>query len=258
MFKEERLQKVQAIIEERGTVSVEDLAAELKTSQMTIRRDLQFLSINGCIERTHGGAVSLRNDNLFLTPSFSVQSKKNLEEKLIIAKKVASMIGSGEKIYLSAGTTTYCLANVLLNRDDIIVITNSLTNAALLAQNPYIEIIMVGGFLRHKELSLVGHFAKTVVSQLHIDKTILGIRGIHPVHGFTSDYPRDMMNDRSFMHSTENVIIVADHTKFGHIGASVTAPITVAKTIVTTSKAPEDMIKEIRTQGVEIILADES
>ena len=258
MIKEERLQKIQAIVDKRGNVSVEELANELKKSRMTIRRDLQFLSMNGNIQRTHGGAISSRNENHFQTPFFVVQAKKDVEEKLIIAKRVASMIGRGEKIYLSAGTTTYWLASVLRNRDDLIVLTNSLTNAALLAQNPYIEIIMVGGFLRHKELSLVGHFAETVVSQLHIDKTILGIRGIHPDHGFTSDYPREMMNDRSFMRSTENVIIVADHTKFGHIAASVTAPITVAKTIVTTSKAPPDIVKAIRDQGVEVILADES
>lgn len=258
MYKEERLRKIQAIVEKCGKASVEELASELKTSRMTIRRDLQYLSMNGSIERTHGGAVSLRKDNLFQPPSFVLQAKKEMEEKLIIAKKVASMISPGEKIYLSAGTTTYWLANVLLKRDDLIVMTNSLSNAALLAQNPLIEIIMVGGFLRHKELSLVGHFAETVVSQFHLDKTILGIRGIHLEYGFTSDYPREMMNDRSFLRSTENVIIIADHTKFGHIATSVTAPITVAKTIVTTSKAPSDMVKAIRAQGVEVVLADEN
>jgi DeoR/GlpR family transcriptional regulator of sugar metabolism len=114
---------------------------------------------------------------------------------------------------------------------------------------------MVGGFLRRNELSLVGHFAETVIRELHLDKAIMGIRGIHPEYGLTSDYPREMMNDRSFMNTIDNVIVVADHTKFGFIATSLTAPVTAAKSIVTTKKAPADMLNAIRALGVEIILA---
>ena len=114
---------------------------------------------------------------------------------------------------------------------------------------------MVGGFLRRNELSLVGHFAETVIRELHLDKAIMGIRGIHIEYGLTSDYPREMMNDRTFMNAIDNVIIVADHTKFGFVATSLTAPITAAKSIVTTTKAPPDIVNAIRELGVEIITA---
>lgn len=81
----------------------------------------------------------------------------------------------------------------------------------------------------------------------------MGIRGIHTEYGLTSDYPQEMMTDRSFMHISDNVILVADSTKFGYVATSRTADITVAKTIVTTTKAPADIVERIRQQGVEVL-----
>ena len=187
--------------------------------------------------------------------AFMLKTSKESEEKQLVGRAAANLVGPGEKVYLSAGTTAYWVAHALLSRENLTVVTNSLPNALLLAQNPHIEIIMVGGFLRRNELSLVGHFAEAVVRQLHLDKAIMGIRGIHLEYGLTSDYPREMMNDRSFMNAIENVILVADHTKFGFVATSLTAPITAAKTIITTAKAPADMLDAIRALGVEVILA---
>jgi DeoR/GlpR family transcriptional regulator of sugar metabolism len=255
MYKEERQRRIHSIIESRGKASVVELAGLLKTSSMTIRRDLQELADRGIIERTHGGAELVANYTPLQPHAFMLKTSKERGEKQFIGRAAANLIGPGEKIYLSAGTTAYWVANALLKRDDLTVVTNSLPNALLLAQNPNIEIIMVGGFLRRNELSLVGHFAETVVRQLHLDKAIMGIRGIHLEYGLTSDYPREMMNDRSFMNAIENVILVADHTKFGFVATSLTAPITAAKTIITSNKAPTDMLDAIRALGVEIILA---
>jgi DeoR/GlpR family transcriptional regulator of sugar metabolism len=107
-------------------------------------------------------------------------------------------------------------------------------------------LIMVGGFLRRREYTFVGHIAEQVIQNLRLDKVIIGIRGIHPIYGLTSDYPQELMTDRGFLRSGENVIVVADHTKFGFVASGKTAPITAVKTIITTKKAPCDIVEEIR------------
>jgi DeoR family transcriptional regulator of aga operon len=175
------------------------------------------------------------------------------EEKRQIANAVVKMIGKGEKVYLSSGSTAYWVAKALLDRDDLTLVINSLVIANLLAQNDNMEVIVVGGFLRRSELSLVGHFAQNIIKDIRVDKVIMGIRGIHPEHGLTSDNLQELMTDRTILSMSENIIIVADHTKFGMIAASKTAPVTAAKMIVTSRKAPFEMVKTIREKGVQII-----
>jgi DeoR/GlpR family transcriptional regulator of sugar metabolism len=176
------------------------------------------------------------------------------EEKRAIAHAVAQMIKHGETIYIAAGTTTYWLAKAIANRRDLTVVTNSLPVANLLIASEYIEVIVVGGFLRRKEYSLVGHFAENMVHDLRMDKVIIGCGGIHPEYGLTNDYPEEMMMDRAYMSTSNNVIVVADHTKIGRVTTSRTAPVTAVRTIVTSTLASLEVVELIRHQGVKVIL----
>lgn len=254
MFKEERQNKIQAIIEKDGKASVKELASELNVSTMTVRRDLIEMANRNVIERTHGGAISLQTITPLFTQAYLVRASNALEEKQSIGRTIAKLINPGEIIYLSPGTTTYWVAHALSNRSDITIVTSSIPIALLLVQNVNIEIIMTGGKMRRDELSLVGYYSKEVVQQLNIGKAIMGTRGIHPKYGLTSDFPRELMNDRSFLRTIQNIIIVADHTKFGFVAKNHTAPITAVKSIITTPKAPKEIVDAIREKGVEVIL----
>ena len=257
MFKEERQNKIQAIVEKDGKASVKELASELNVSTMTIRRDLIEMVNRNVIERTHGGAISLQTITPLFTQSYLVRASNALEEKQSIGRAIAKLINPGEIIYLSPGTTTYWVAHALSTRSDITIVTSSIPIALLLVQNINIEIIMTGGKMRRDELSLVGYYSKEVVQQLNIGKAIMGTRGIHPKYGLTSDFPRELMNDRSFLRTIKNIIIVADHTKFGFVAKNHTAPITAIKSIVTTPNAPKEIVDAIREKGVEVILTED-
>lgn len=253
MFKEARWQKIQEMIHANGKVEVDELASEFGVSSMTIRRDLQAMYQKGLIERTHGGAIVAKGRNLLQAPIL-LRLYELVEEKQAIAQAVAQMIKHGEKIYIAAGTTTYWVAKAIANRDDLTVVTNSLPVANLLTSTQDMEVIVVGGFLRRNEYSMVGHFAENMVRDLRLDKVIMGIGGIHPEHGLTNAYPQEMMMDRSYMNISENIIVVADHTKIGKVSTSRTADLTAAKTIVTSKLASLDTVRLIRQQGVEVIL----
>jgi DeoR family transcriptional regulator, aga operon transcriptional repressor len=253
MYSEERKQKIREMIESHGQVSVADLAHSLNVSEMTIRRDLMQLSEHGFVERTHGGAVATDYGfNNFEAP-MADRINHFSDEKRKIASAIARMIGQKETVYLSSGSTTYWVARYLTDRSDLTVIVNSIINAKILAQCKDMQIIVVGGFLRRSELSLVGHLAETTLKDLHVDKVIMGIRGIDPEYGLTSENPQELMTDRTMLGISNNVIIVADHTKFGFIAASRTAPVTAARTIVTTTLAPAEIVERITRQGVRIV-----
>jgi DeoR/GlpR family transcriptional regulator of sugar metabolism len=253
MFKEIRWQKIQEIINNNGKVEVSELAEMFAVSEMTIRRDLQALYQKGLIERTHGGAILTREHNLLQAPIL-MRISEHLEEKQSIARATAQLIGHGEKIYIAAGTTAYWVARAIANRTDLTVVTNSLPVANLLAPSKDMEVIIVGGFLRRNEYSLVGHFAENMVKDLRLDKVITGTGGIHPEYGLTNEYPQEMMMDRSYLNISDNIIVVADHTKIGRVTTSRTADLNEIQTLVTSHLASIEIVNCIRQQGVEVIL----
>ena len=254
MLKEERHRRIHQFIEADGHATVSDLSHEFGVSEMTIRRDLQELGVRGLIMRVHGGAITPNQRRMLNEPPILDRIREQAVSKRRIGQAVASMIKEGETIYIGSGTTALAVAEALRERSNLTVVTNALTIANALATSPEINVIVVGGFLRISELSLIGHIAEAALHDLRVDKVIMGMRGIDPEYGLTSDHHQELMTDRAIMAIGDTVIIVADHTKFGHVAASRTAPIIDATLLVTDKQTPDQLIAKIRSLGVEVIL----
>jgi DeoR/GlpR family transcriptional regulator of sugar metabolism len=253
MLTQERRKIIRGTIEDKGSVKVSDLANEFGVSCMTIRRDLLALSESGFIERIHGGAIAL-NDGFGSMEQTIVHRINHLtQEKRSIASAAAKLIKSGETIFISAGSTTYWLAQNILYRSNLTVIVNSLIIAKLLSTSEKIEIIVAGGFLRKGELSLVGYLAENYLQDIHVDKVFMGVNGIDPDVGITSTNTQELMTDRSILKLSKNIIVVADHTKFGTISSGRVAPLSMVKTIVTSNLVSPQVVSAIKKQGVEVI-----
>ena len=253
MFKAERQREILRVIEERGKAEVEELAERLRVSDMTVRRDLSELDARGLLERVHGGALLQSGGRADHEPPVIERTKSNSETKRRIGLRVAALIQDGEKIFLGSGSTTAAVADALLRHRSLTVVTNALNIAFSLLAAPNIDVTVTGGFLRRSELSLIGHFAEHTLQGLQVDKVIIGMRGIDPVKGLTSDNMEELMTDQAILNMSKNVIVVADHAKFGHVAAIRTAPVTAATTIDTNSGGPKDILEAIRNMGVRII-----
>ncbi len=117
-------------------------------------------------------------------------------------------------IFLGSGTTTTFVAKALSLRSDITVVTNALTVMEELATNANMTVIAIGGFLRRNEYSFYGHFSETILKDLIVDKVIIGMRGIDPKYGLTSDFPMEMNTDRMIINTGRSVIVAGgDHSK---------------------------------------------
>jgi len=253
MLKEERQRIIIKELDQKGSVNVNELATLFNVSKMTIRRDLYEIEKNNLLKRTHGGALlPVRSPNYAEPPTIK-RMELLKDEKIRIAKAVAPMIQEKEVIFLGSGTTTLYVAKELHERDDITVLTNAITIINELSINGKMPIIGIGGFLRREEQSMIGHFAERVIEDLRVDKVIVGMRGVHPHFGLTSEDPQELMTDRKILGISDNVVIAADHTKIGYVSTSRTAPITAAKVIVTTDIAQPELVHAIQVQGVEVI-----
>jgi DeoR/GlpR family transcriptional regulator of sugar metabolism len=253
-MRESRLRQIVDILKEEHQVTVAGLAGRFGVAEMTIRRDLRELSARGALERTHGGAIVPERRRALGEPPMLNRMSDQADAKRRIGEAVADMILPGATVFIGSGTTALAVAQVLVGRDRLTVVSNALTVINALASAPEITVVGVGGFLRRSELSLIGHFAEAALRDMRVDKVIMGIRGIHPEHGLTSDHMQELMTDRAILGISEDVIVVADHTKFGHIAASRNAPVTAAGLIVTDAQAPAEMVAALRAMGVRVLL----
>jgi DeoR/GlpR family transcriptional regulator of sugar metabolism len=250
-MREGRLLQILDILKQEQQVTVGDLAGRFHVAQMTIRRDLRELGFRGVIERTHGGAILLSRGN-HGEPPMVQRLDEQADAKRRIGQAVASTIQPGETVFIGSGTTASAVAQALVGRDRLTVLTNALTVINALASSPEINVVVVGGFLRRDELSFIGHIAETSMESLRVDKVIIGMRGIDPEHGLTSDHLQELKTDQAILGSSDTVIIVADGTKFGRVATSRTAPVTAASRIVTVREAPAEILEAIRAQGVDV------
>jgi len=239
-----------------GSVRVSELAAGLGVSGMTIRRDLESLQADGLIEKTHGGARSL-DDRSTDEPGFEVKSRRNPDEKKAIAMVAADYVQPGTAIGVTAGTTTWQFAYELASVPELIVVTNSVRVAEILHQFPRPDrtVILTGG-VRTSSDALVGPVACQALRGLHVDMVFMGVHGMSARAGFTSPNLGESETNRAFVVASNQLIILADHTKWGVTGLSSFAELHDAHTVITDSGLPAEAQIELEQRNTQVVIAD--
>jgi DeoR/GlpR family transcriptional regulator of sugar metabolism len=208
-------------VRRRGAVRVSELTELFTVSDMTIRRDLDVLSASGLVDKVHGGATlpgRLSADE----PGFEAKSTRQLEEKEAIARAAAELVEPGQAVGLTAGTTTWRLAQHLLDVPDLTVVTNSIPAANVLdreRRRPDLTVVLTGG-VRTPSDALVGPVAVTTLRSLHVDVLFMGVHGMTADAGFTTPNLLESETDQAFVASAQRVVVTADHTKWGVRGLS--------------------------------------
>lgn len=211
MLQEERRQKLSELVNQRGYVSLMELAARLAVSESTVRRDLDYLDEAGLLRRTHGGAIAV-SDSASL-PAFDDRTGAQIHEKRKIAQAVSEIVRDGETILLDGGTTTYEVARQLLGRS-LQVVTNSLPIANLFASSRGIDLVLIGGFVYPKTGVALGSIAREAIRHLHANRLIMSVGGLTE-RGLFNGNLLLVETERAMIDAADETIVVADHTKFG-------------------------------------------
>ncbi|HBX68093.1 MAG TPA: DeoR/GlpR transcriptional regulator [Chloroflexi bacterium] len=252
-LKIERHDQIQNLLKDRGRVTVQELSSLFSVSEATIRRDLEELDGQGRLRRTHGGAVQAIKAPK--EPPIVQRIGEQSDQKTRIGQAAVERIQLGETIFLGSGTTIVEVARNLPPNIKLTVITNSLPVVNELATHPGIELIVIGGMLRQSELSMVGHVAEQALRELRADKAFIGMYAIDVECGFTNDYPPEILTDRAVMGIAQQLIVLADHSKFGRVSTMLVAPVTAAHTIITDRTTPQEIVEQLRERGVRVIQA---
>jgi DeoR/GlpR family transcriptional regulator of sugar metabolism len=243
--REDRHRHILETLRATRKVDVAELAESLGVSTMTIRRDLAELDDSGLLDRVHGGAVTRR------APAYGSRASAMSDEKAAIARAVADLVPPGASIGLDTGTTCHAVAEVLAERDDLTVVTNSL-HAAIEFRDSGSRVIVLGGMLT-PELSLVSGTAVQEPPAVHLDLLVLGCGGIALDPGITHFDPREVDVRRMLSRQADTVIIAADHTKFGRRMAMVMGPLDLIDILVTDQAPPEDLHRALTDRGAKVV-----
>lgn len=222
-------------VREEGAVRVADLVQALGVSDMTVRRDLEVLDERGLLKKVHGGATTVTSHAMF-EPGFAAKSALQQAEKDAIADAAVALAEPGMAIGVSAGTTTYALAQRLASVRGLTIVTNSIRVADVLfhAGRTDQTIILTGG-VRTPSEALVGPFAVAALRTVHMDLVFVGVHGMDPHSGFTCPNLLEADTDRALIQAGRSLVVVADHSKWGVIGISSVARLDEADVLITDS-----------------------
>jgi DeoR/GlpR family transcriptional regulator of sugar metabolism len=254
MLAEERRIRIREILTNSRTVTATQLTQTLGVTAATIRRDLASLESEGVLVRSHGGAVSRTSGTNFQL-SYDVLLRTNSAEKVAIAAEADKLILEGETLFLEGSSTVYELARRLARRTRLTIVTNSPNLVALLQPNPGITIISTGGDLEKDTFYLSGVWTERVITEIRVDKAIIGVSALDPCYGFSAARQSESQIKKLLAKAAKCRIALADHSKFGKQSFSFVGPISSVDIVVTDSKTDPKYVKELREGGVEVIVA---
>lgn len=251
MLSKQRQRLIMAYITAQKSAQVTRLRQEFDISISTLRRDLIELEQQGQIVRVHGGAVLLDHQSEL---PLRLQALEQAEVKNRIGQAAANLVNEGDTIMITGGTTTDAMLPFLAAKENLTVITNSISCAYNLAQLPHIAVVMLGGWLRHAGYSVHGHLTESGLKEYHPNKVFHGIFGICASTGLTGTNLQEVQTDRFLISIAPELIILADHTKLCRSGPVQLAPIEAVSLVITDEKAPVSEVAVLQEKGIEVIL----
>lgn len=229
MLAEKRHAIILETVNRQKSVNLSELCQLLNTSESTIRRDLTILANMGKLVKVHGGAVSI--DDSFFNEESNVEEKSKLftNEKIAIAKYSASMIDSGDFIFIDAGTTTEKMIDYIPNKD-VTFVTTGFINAKKLAQRGF-KVYIPGGKIKLTTEAIVGAECVLSLKNYNFTKSFIGVNGISLTSGFSTPDVDEAKVKTAVIENSRTVYILADHSKFDKITSVTFAQLNKAQII---------------------------
>ncbi|MEM7728808.1 MAG: DeoR/GlpR family DNA-binding transcription regulator [Pseudomonadota bacterium] len=254
MRQSERHRSILKMLSQTPHASVAELSDALGASVATIRRDLNALSDAGALRRTHGGAEPIeRRDRLHGTP-FSRNVGINVAQKRAIARMAASLCADNDAIILDAGSTTFMMCEYLRGRS-LQVLTNSLPIVQELLPDPDIRLHVPGGEVYREQNIILSPFENNGVNRYNASKMFVGAAAITS-RGLLQSDSILVQAEQRLMARADEVIVVADNSKFRSDAALVLCELDRLHTVVTDGGINHADRQMLIDAGVSLLIAE--
>lgn len=250
---QERRSEIIELLNQQGEVSVEILAHQFATSQVTVRKDLAALENKGLLLRKYGGAVPLPREYTNVGNVEQISKRK-----VALAKAAASLIRDHNRIIIDSGHTTAALVPELKERHGLVVMCNCLNIALTLSElenEP--TLLMTGGTWDVRSESFQGQLAEQVLQAYDFDQLFIGADGLDSERG-TTTYNELYNLSRVMADVAREVIVMAESEKIHRKIHNVELGWNLVDVLVTDDGLPDEARKRIQNKGVKVIRAKTS
>lgn len=246
-----RHREIVEIARRMGRVSVDELVQALEVTPQTIRKDLNDLCSQGVMRRVHGGAIlSSGVENL----GYKARTEMAAKEKQKIGQAAARMIPDGASLFINIGTTTEQVAKALAKRSGLLVITNNLNVVDILRHNSTIEIMVVGGRIRHADRAAVGPSAVEFIKNFKVDYAIVGTSAIDEDGSLLDFDLSEVQVSQTIFANARSVMLVADQSKLARNAPVRVGHLSQVDTFVTDCIDNEELLGVCEANDVEVVM----
>ena len=213
MLKNEREQEILAILRDGGYMSVKSLSEKLYASESSVRRALTGLEGKGLVRRSYGGAELLEQYTNVV--SFGARASHNISAKKEIAQKAAALVRDGNIVFLDQSSTALFLAEKLMEKTALTVVTNNLQILSLLARTTFTVYSSAGRLSESNRMCLVGADAQKTFESIYADFAFFSANALSD-DGIVSDCNREEIFVReAMMENADQKLFLCDSEKFG-------------------------------------------
>ncbi len=243
-------------LSEYGFIRIADVAEELGVTKVTIRNDVKILEGKGLLYKVHGSA-RLVNPHI-ADRDLETKSHLNRDAKQRIATRAVELIGESDSIMISAGSTTYALAEAIhssVPQGVLNVVTPFLKVSELLCELENVRVEQLGGRIHRKSCATLGENASLTLGYSVCSKFFVGVDGVDPDFGITTSTIEEAQLSRKMMSASSKTVVLADSSKFGQRGFGHIASLDEVDIIITDDGITKEMRDIIEGAGIELIIA---
>ena len=251
-----RQSRLQELLAKRGMSDLDTLAAELRVSQSTVRRDVEQLEQRGLVTRTHGGVIWIGDRDKPEARPYAFDQRMNVQvdPKKQIARAAAQLVSPGETVLIDGGTTTFYLAQELLGQS-LQLVTNSLPIANLFLNDDHVELILSGGLMYPRYGVLLGPTAENVLSHIHAKTLFLSVAGVNGGILYNQNLLL-VQAEQKMMQQAQRIVLLVDSGKFGQQALAKLCDLKEIDTVVVDSALSEEHRAAVRAAGCELIVGE--
>jgi DeoR family transcriptional regulator, aga operon transcriptional repressor len=243
-------------VRRKGGVSIGDLADSVGVSLSSVRRDLDYLTREGYLLRSHGGALLAEVRRATFEPEREIGLHVAQRAKLAIGRRAAELVETGQSVIFDSSSTVLAAARAVVGRGlRITACTNDVATAAELARSDSIQVVVLGGSIRQGSFTLVGEPGQAFLDRLHADIALIGIHSLARQRLTETSLEVAGMKQR-MIESAAHVVVLADSSKFAHVAFCDVCPLTRVHTVVTDSDLAaehRDVLAELEIETILVV-----
>ncbi len=242
------------MVQQDKSVLVVELAKKFDVSTETIRNDLERLEQQGVLKRSYGGATIVEENEQ--EPTYKEREIVNFTGKEKIGKKAAELVADGETIFIDASTSSLHMAKHIKTRRSLTVITNAAQVVEELSSCEHITTICVGGKLKSRNMSFVGHITEqTIKENYKANKVFFSCKGLSRQKGLTEQSDGEAEAKRAMIEMSDECIFLCDYKKFDTFGLNTIIGIDRVDTLITDEVPEAEWQSVLSENGVELVIA---